>query len=1072
MTQPKFIATQRSGLKNVAGSALASVVNSSFDGLSADAIFELYGSPGSGKTSALILRFQQLAQVVDRSQILVLAATRDSAATLRDVLALEMGGASLGPLARTVSSVAFAVVRHQALAAGLKAPELISGAEQDAIFVRLLAEHEANGDLSLWPKHIDAVTRGLKGFRAELRDLISACQELGLDSQALARLAGPSGSGGVASVSTEWAACAVLFQAYEQLLATPEYAHKYDSPSLINHAIALLESGQAGELHNFAAVLIDDAQELTPSAARFIQAIVSSSSAGLGIFADPDAATLGFRGANPALAGQLVQRVAAGRGAQVKKIVLGHTGGSRPAGINHALSRLAKQIHAEGAGAQRAGLSGDSAPLPVQVFQDPQAEIAWLALQLRQLHLLDGVAWEDIAVVGRTREVLDTLERELAAQDVPVRIVGAQSALRDEFAARELLLLAQLACANAAAPEGQRGNTVLDGATAEALLLSPYAGFDSVTMRRLRRELRQDEMAAGGNESGILRNTDDLLVELFDNLAAATTLRGPEARKLRKFLKILEVATEIAADPMQSIEDLLWHLWNASDLAGEWEHNARGVGEVAVQANRNLDAVVALFAAANRYVERNPGAPKQAFIAAQLDQAVPEDSLSFSHNARGTVSLLTPAGLVGRRFHTVAAPRLIEGVWPNLKPRSTLLGAAVLTATVEGTLTPEGLPQRTELADETRMFFKTIGAANNNVLVSSFDSEEELVSQLLAVVGGKIPETTEFKGHTLTLRGTAALRRRQLVTETDPAKRGSIAADLARLAHAGVAGAHPDDWYGLLQVSSLAPVLDLEDPKGVPMFPSQLENFVKCPLHWFLEAHGAKDADFSAGVGTIVHKALEIASKGDESTLWQEVESRWHTLRFESAWLEQAEKRKARKLVNNIASYLTAFRLSRGELVSVEFPVDLKVGNVHLMGRLDRVEKNADGSILIVDLKTGSRSITAEEAANHAQLGLYQIAYLNGAFSELVPVDPDTKLDGGKLLLVGTNDNKYEERTQASIQDDPAATQKFEQMIAEAALGMAMTEKHYVAKVSTHCSNDNEFGTCSLHMTKAVSYVG
>ena len=1067
MTQPKFIATQRSGLKNVAGSALASGIKSHIDGLSADAVFEVYGTPGSGKTSALVLRFQQLAQEVDRSQILVLAATRDSAATLRDVLALEMGGASLGPLARTVSSVAFAVARHQALGAGLKAPELISGAEQDAIFVRLLAEHEANGDLSLWPKHIDAVTRGLKGFRAELRDLISACQELGLDSQALARLAGPSGT-----VKQEWAACAVLFEAYEKLLATPEYAHKFDSPSLINHAISLLESGQAGELHNFAAVLIDDAQEITPSAARFIQAIVSSSRAGLGIFADPDAATLGFRGANPALAGQLVQRVAVSRGTQVKKIVLGHTGGSRPAGINHALSRLAKQIHAEGAGAQRAGLSGDSAPLPVQVFQDPQAEIAWLALQLRQLHLLQGVAWEDIAVVGRTREVLDTLERELAAQDVPVRIVGAQSALRDEFAARELLLLAQLACANAAAPVDGSGNTVLDGPTAEALLLSPYAGFDSVTMRRLRRELRQDEMAAGGNESGILRNTDDLLVELFENLAAATTLRGPEARKLRKFLKILQVATEIAADPMQSIEDLLWHLWNASDLADEWEANARGVGEVAVQANRNLDAVVALFAAANRYVERNPGAPKQAFIAAQLDQAVPEDSLSFSHNARGTVSLLTPAGLVGRRFHTVAAPQLIEGVWPNLKPRSTLLGAAVLTATVEGTLTPDGLPQRTELADETRMFFKTIGAANNNVLVSSFDSEEELVSQLLAVVGGKIPDTTEFKGDTLTLRGTAALRRRQLATETDPAKRGSIAADLARLAHAGVAGAHPDDWYGLLQVSSLAPVLDLEDQKGVPMFPSQLENFVKCPLHWFLEAHGAKDADFSAGVGTIVHKALEIATKGDESTLWQEVESRWHTLRFESAWLEQAEKRKARKLVNNIASYLTAFRLSRGELVSVEFPVDLKVGNVHLMGRLDRVEKNADGSILIVDLKTGSRAISIDEATNHAQLGLYQIAYLNGAFSELVPVDPDTKLDGGKLLLVGTKDDKFEERTQASIQDDPAAIQKFETMIAEAALGMAMTEKHYVAKVSTHCSNDNEFGTCSLHMTKAVSYVG
>jgi hypothetical protein len=153
----------------------------------------------------------------------------------------------------------------------------------------------------------------------------------------------------------------------------------------------------------------------------------------------------------------------------------------------------------------------------------------------------------------------------------------------------------------------------------------------------------------------MLLNSDDLLVDLFANPNSAETLRGPEARKVRKFLKDLEVARGIAKDPNQSIEDLLWHIWDSSKLAVRWSELSRGIGEVAVQANRNLDAVVSLFAAANRFVERNPGLrsgsetktsgqDKLAFIAAQLDQALPEDSLSFKYQAGQTVDLLTPAG--------------------------------------------------------------------------------------------------------------------------------------------------------------------------------------------------------------------------------------------------------------------------------------------------------------------------------------------------------------------------------------------------------------------------------------------
>jgi hypothetical protein len=96
------------------------------------------------------------------------------------------------------------------------------------------------------------------------------------------------------------------------------------------------------------------------------------------------------------------------------------------------------------------------------------------------------------------------------------------------------------------------------------------------------------------------------------------SIRGPEARKAERFIKLLAEARDIAADSSQSIEDLLWHLWSGSGLDKTWQVLSQGTGEVALQANRDLDAVVALFAAANRFAERNPNGDPREFVAQQL----------------------------------------------------------------------------------------------------------------------------------------------------------------------------------------------------------------------------------------------------------------------------------------------------------------------------------------------------------------------------------------------------------------------------------------------------------------------
>jgi len=1048
----------------------------------------VYGAPGSGKTTQLIGYHNRaiLQGGLQATQVLTLAATRGSASWLRDQLLLGLGRAHTGAegsaasdsaapgstadapyavegaLARTVSSLAFQLVRCHALANGLPEPELISGAEQDTILEALLAEQERLGRHP-WPAHITPVTLGLSGFRAELRDLIAACQEHNLDAQALLAL-GHS--------RPEWRAAVEVFEEYEQRLASPQYLQRFDSPTLINRAIELVDSGNVSS--DYRVILVDDAQELTPAAARLLRSLAGQTATVI-LFGDPDSTTLGFRQADPRILSSIANQIAQDRGAAVSVtwLPLASTVQSH-AGVAAALRRVSALIPAESAGAQRRVHGTDkasSAQLAVHVFQNQQQEIDWLAFNLRSLHVEQSVGWADIAVVARTRAQLDLLERSLAAASVPVRITGAQHALRDEFASRELLELAAFCLLN----------RDIDAESAERLLRSPFCGLDSVALRRLRRQLRREELS--GVEEGVgARNSDELLLELFANPAAATVLRGSDSAKIRRFLKSIEAARSLSEDPQSTIEDLLWELWSASKLADHWSEIGRGTGEVAVQANRNLDAIVALFAAANRFVERNPNGSKEDFLIAQLEQRLPEDSLALGQRSDGYVNLTTPAGLVGNRFHTVAIPALIEGIWPNLKPRNSLLNAGLLAATITGRTDESGGQVRSEMADELRMFYKAIGAANTNVLVSSFSSEDEQISQFVALASGTgLPEEEPFELSALTLRGLAGSLRRRLALESDPLARTKLAVNLGRLAEAGVPGAHPDDWYGLQLpstdeslfefVSEDSPAATTDPDKGprITLNPSQLDAYLKCPLHWFLDNHGGSQGDYSASVGTLIHKAMELASSSDESHLWQYVETGWHSLKFESEWLEQAERRRAQAAVANLSKYLREFEDQGGAVLAREQEFELDLDRAHVRGKVDRIEQTAQGQVVIVDLKTGSRIPSIEDGKTNPQLGLYQLAFLNGAFSE-VPIEPNVELGGAKLLLVGSP-NKAE-REQGSLELDPSARAYFETLVDSVANGMAMPERIFVAKVSSHCTNDKEFGSCDLHLRKAVSYVG
>lgn len=1023
------------------------------EALPPEAIAVVLGSPASGKTTAVrVLVQSSLARGLQADQILVLAANREAANALRDQIAIDLQTATPGPMARTLTSFAFGLLRQRAISNGLKLPELISGSEQDRILAEVLANAVEGGIDELgFPKHINQLVLGLNGFRAELRDLVTVALEHGVSPESLAQLGANHGK-------LEWQAASKLYEQYLNFVSAPNFEGRFDASMLLREATQILKSSDSRSIK---LVVVDDAQELTPAAANLLK-VLCSPGTGLVLVGDPDSSTLGFRAADPRAMTILADEVAKQSSSPSQTIVLEALDSVRSSSIASVLGKVSRQIDTARAGRQRKGVARpqDSAVADVGVeglvFNSPQAEAAWLARRLRELHLYEGVEWSQMAVVARSRSNLEQYSVALAHQSVPVEILGAQSALRDEFASRMLLRFARQIYSAQSPDIG----LVLE------LLTSPICGLDSLGLRRLRRSLRREELSNEG-----ARNSDELILALFDAEGSVVTLKSQEGKRVDRFLKLYFEALQIAGDSGKSIEDLLWHIWSGSGLERQWGELAKGIGEVALQANRNLDAVVALFAAANRFVERNPNGDAAAFVDSQLALGLPEDTLALNNQSHESVALVTPSGLISRRFRVVALPGLIEGVWPNLRPRSSLLGATALDGLITGRLDDPNDLSRSELPDELRMLYKAVGAASERLLISAPDSEDNQLSQFVGLLLGQVPDPVGFEGGSLTLRGLSGALRRTLAGSANQSVKASAALGLARLAAAGIAGAHPASWHGLLPLSTIEPLTDLTDPESsIYLRPSQLENYLKCPLHWFLNAHGGSDSTFSANLGTLVHSVFESAdiSTQTEEQLWSLVESKWHTLSFESAWLAQAGERKAKRMVSNLVQYLRKFEADGAQVIGREVSFQFKSGQATVSGQVDRLELFPDGRVMIVDLKTGSRDISKDQAAEHAQLGMYQLAFENGAFNHLTEMPTEATLAGAKLLLI--SGDKPVERAQESLASNEQSRARFEEMIRVSTEGMA--DRVFVAQVGSHCENENEFGTCQLHLVKGVTYVG
>ncbi|MDI5940732.1 PD-(D/E)XK nuclease family protein, partial [Micromonospora sp. DH15] len=182
--------------------------------------------------------------------------------------------------------------------------------------------------------------------------------------------------------------------------------------------------------------------------------------------------------------------------------------------------------------------------------------------------------------------------------------------------------------------------------------------------------------------------------------------------------------------------------------------------------------------------------------------------------------------------------------------------------------------------------------------------------------------------------------------------------------------------------------------------------------------------------------------------------ARFDAIELAARWMVGPERERAEAMVDKLQRWLAG---NPRRLLAIEHEFAVRLDDpqrpVELTGRVDRLEVDADGRLVVVDLKTGKSTVVTErEIGEHPQLGAYQAAVEAGAFAEY-----GDESGGAALVQLGTGARDAREQSQPAAGQGPAAgwatalVRRTADTMAAATFAAVANSKCRVCPVRTSC---------------------
>jgi len=753
----------------------------------------------------------------------------------------------------------------------------------------------------------------------------------------------------------------------------------------------------------FAALIIDDAQDLAPRELRLLRSVLASDGR-LIAAGDPDQSIWSFRGADPAVLAdlattsecQVLSRCYRGsaqlRDARAQLLV-----DRWYPGLPTALARPLRNP------AITREVSGG---LELLEFDDPTSQSAHIAARLRAARAA-GIPWRDMAVLSASAsQDVPELVRSLGRAQIPVNVPGDDLPLVMQPAVAVVIAADRLSL--------DWGRDSLSSQEVEHVLSSELGGLSPADLRALRRWLRMRPV--DDSETAVAAEPVTLAQVCVDaELRAELAERLPHlSNRIEALVDRLATAARLERQGRPPAE-VLWALWD-----GPWPRRLREralqSGAAGIAADRDLDAVMQLFRMAQRAPERWGGTRGlRAFLAEVESQQIAAEPDLQQQSYRDAVAVMSLRRSKGKGWQLVLVTGVQESVFGGGHPADGLFELGRLTDTELLTL-----PAPEPLGEDRRLLGMALGRSSADVVLCAAGGPDDPPATLVADLGGGWQQVS---GHPAEPQTPLELIARLRDIAMEPAQRGAAARSLARLAHAAAAetalvpAADVNRWPGVSDWTSAPAPIRREDAP-MQLSASEIEGLTDCPLRWFLgrEAKGGRPLGTPAQFGLIVHEAVSELIKarqaGQHIDAEQLLAQLWTDDGYEADWNAAVQREEALAAIRRAELWLD----DRWQQVQSELALDQLFtlpnsdAQVRLRGAIDVVERDEDGTARVWDFKTQGTAHSKADAAQNQQLATYQLALA------LEQAD-DQQIDGAGFVYLRIDKGKNNPQPQTRHQE-------------------------------------------------------